>query len=121
MNLVLFILSTIGMAHIIIDGAIMEWFRNFVKYISLKIDQFLMNRFKNKKFTGLNLGSVVDCYLCCGTWCGFLMGIAWISVNPLQIFACGCAGGFLANLGAVLLNWIEAATIVNLPQDQNND
>jgi hypothetical protein len=107
-NLILFALSTIGMAHIIVDGSIMEWFRTLVKYLTAKI--------------GVpSLGGVVDCYLCCGTWCGFLMGAIWISHIPFQIFACGCAGGFLANLAAVALNWIEAATIVNLPNDNNHE
>jgi hypothetical protein len=107
-NLTLFVLSTIGMTHIIVDGSIMEWFRNLVKIISnfLKVPYF---------------GGVVDCYLCCGTWCGFLMGFIWLTFNPLQIFACGCAGGFLANLAALLLNLIEAMTIVNLPQESNNE
>ena len=104
-NLILYILSTIGMAHIIVDASIMEWFRTFVKSKSAKI--------------GIpHFGGVVDCYLCCGTWCGFLMGAIWVSYNPFQIFACGCAGGFLANLAAVSLNWLEAATIVNLPNDE---
>lgn len=106
--LILFALSTIGLSHIIVDGSIMEWFRTFVKYITAKI--------------GVpSIGGVVDCYLCCGTWCGFLMGGIWISNNPYQIFACGCAGGFLANLAAVVLNWLEAATIVNLPNDDNHE
>jgi len=107
-TLILFALSSIGLSHIIVDGSIMEWFRKLVKSITAKI--------------GLpSMGGVVDCYLCCGTWCGFLMGAIWISQNPLQIFACGCAGGFLANFAAVILNWLEAATIVNLPNDENHE
>jgi hypothetical protein len=51
------------------------------------------------------------------------MGWIWMP-SPFNcdfwlIFACGCAGGFLANSAAVVLNWIEAATIVNLP-DQHD-
>lgn len=102
--LILFIISTIGMTHIIVDGTIMGWFRDLVKNVA--------NRIKRPV-----LGGVVDCYLCCGAWCGFLMGFVWISSNPLQIFGCGCAGGFLAHFAAVLLNWMEAATIVNLPSE----
>lgn len=104
--LVFFVLSTIGMTHIIVDGSILEWFRDFVKKASnaLRIPSF---------------GKVVDCYLCAGTWCGFAMGLILVSKDPFIIFACGCAGGFLANLAAVLLNWIEAMTIVNLPSDKD--
>lgn len=107
-NLILFVLSTIGMTHIIIDGSIMQWFRDFVKKLADKTPY-------------PSLGGIVDCYICCGTWCGFLMGYIWLTHNPLQVFACGCAGSFLANLGAVLLNWIEAATIVNLPNNGGLD
>lgn len=105
-SLILFALSTIGMSHIIVDGSIMQWFRDFVKWSTAKIG-------------APGLGGVVDCYLCCGTWCGFLMGLIWLTTSPFQIFACGCAGGFLANVAAVFLNWIEAATIVNLPNNNN--
>ena len=103
----MFVLSTVGASHIIVDGSIMDKFRVFVKFITkkLKIPSF---------------GGVVDCYLCCGTWCGFLMGLIWISYNPFQVFACGCAGGFLANFAAVILNWIEAMTIVNLPGEEKH-
>lgn len=108
MNLILFVLSTIGMTHVIVDGSIMQWFRDLVKDLTVRLNV-------------PSFGGVVDCYLCCGTWCGFLMGAIWITHNPFQIFACGCAGGFLANCGAVLLNWIESATIVNLPNGGDNE
>lgn len=104
--IVMFVLSTIGMTHIIVDGSIFEKFRESVKKIA-KICKMP------------KLGSVVDCYLCCGTWCGFLMGFIWLTYDPFRIFACGCAGGFLANFGTVLLNWIEASTLVNLPEDSH--
>lgn len=104
-NFIMFILSTIGMSHIIVDSVIMEWFRVFVKSKSIKL--------------GIpGFGGVVDCYLCCGTWCGFLMGLIWLSYNPFQVLACGCAGGFISNFAAVMLNWLEAATIVNLPNEK---
>ena len=107
-NLIMFAIATVGMTHIIVDGSILQWFRDLVKKIS--------NLIKVPK-----LGGIVDCYLCAGTWCGFLMGYIWLSPSDKDlwhIFACGCAGGFLSNLAAVILNWLEAATIVNLP-DQN--
>ena len=105
-TLILFVLSTIGMAHIIVDGSIMQWFRDFVKWSTALI-------------RWPSLGGVVDCYLCCGTWCGFLMGWIWFGPTYWQIFACGCAGGFLSNMAAVVLNWVEAATIVNLPPEDH--
>jgi len=105
MNLLMFFLGTVGMTQIIVDGSILEGFRKYFK-IAFKL-------------VGLeHLGSLVDCYLCTGTWCGFFMGYIWVSHDPLEVFACGCAGGFLSSLGSSVLNWIESATIVNLPQDE---
>lgn len=104
--LIMFVLSTIGMTHIIVDSSIMEPFRNFLKSFT--------TRLKIPKF-----GEVVDCYLCTGVWCGFLMGLIFISSNIFVIFACGCAGGFLSNLAAALLNLIEAKTIINFPEDKH--
>lgn len=98
---IMFVLSTIGMCQIIVDGSIMEGFRLFFK----------------RKTTQLGIpsfGKLVECQMCCGTWVGFLMGLIWISYNPFIIFACGCAGAFLCNTAAIILNWIEAATMNNL-------
>lgn len=96
------------MSHIIVDGSILQWFRDLVKKISSKL--------RVPKF-----GGVVDCYLCCGTWCGFFMGWVWLSNDPFHIFASGCAGGFISNFAAVIMNWIESATIVNLPSEENTN
>lgn len=93
------------MTHIIVDGSIMEKFRELIKTLAFRIK-------------APTLGGIVDCYLCAGTWCGFLMGYIWISNEPLKIFACGCAGGFLANLAAAIINLIEASTIMKLPDDE---
>jgi hypothetical protein len=46
------------------------------------------------------------------------MGYVWITDEPLKVFACGCAGGFIANLGASVLNLIEASTIVRLSENE---
>jgi hypothetical protein len=147
LDFLMFILTTIGMAHIIVDGSIFETPRKLIKDYSAKAKDSSFNlkiiltavvllacvlwTFKFG-FTGLpyfgalmvifilwaDFGSVVDCYLCSGTWAGFLMGYIWLTQEPLQIFACGCAGGFVANLAAMILNWIEASTIVKLPSDK---
>lgn len=102
----MYILSTIGMTHIVVDASITEKFRELFKSLMLKI-----------KLPWL--GSVVDCYLCAGVWCGFFMGYVWLTDDPKEIFACGCAGGFLANFAAILIDWLQASTIVNLPESNN--
>lgn len=141
------ILSTIGMSHIVVDGSIFEVPRKLIKkYCSVarnfpiwvKIPIAILAVLAcviwtiNFGFVGLpyfillmifltlwaDFGSVTDCYLCSGTWSGFLMGSIWLTQNPFQIFACGCAGAILSNAAAVVLQWVEAATIVNLPGDE---
>lgn len=111
-NIILFILSVIGMTFVIVDGSIMEWFREFVKNSSGWIAR------KTGRESFKHFGDVVGCYLCCGVWCGFFMGLVWISYNPFQVFACGMAGGFLANFAATVMNYLEAGTIVNLPPEE---
>lgn len=101
-DFVLFALATVGMSHIIVDGSIFEGFRSKIKSLSEKIKV-------------PHLGTVFECYMCSGTWCGFLMGYIWLSNDPWKIFASGCAGGFVSNLAAILINYLESLTIVNLP------
>lgn len=107
-NIIMFIISTIGMCHVIVDGSIFESFRNYFKLIckKLKIEFF---------------GGLVDCYLCCGVWCGFFTGYVWISNDVLKIFACGCAGGFVSSFASFLINWIEASTMINLKIDVDKE
>lgn len=101
----MYIISTIGLCLIIVDGAIMEKPRQLFKSIT--------NKMKIPFF-----GDVVDCYLCSGTWAGFFMGFVWISHNLLEILACGFAGSFLCHSAAIILNWVEAATIIHMPEDK---
>ena len=114
-SFLLFAFGSIGMAHIIVDGSILESFRTFVKNLAEKINC--------PKF-----GELVECYMCSGTWSGFFMGYITFGhsiENPFlsvfTTFACGCAGGFLSNLAAMILNYIESATIVNLPESKNEN
>ncbi len=110
----LFVFASIGMAHIVVDGSILEPFRNLMKKLA-------------EKFNSPKIGEVVECYMCSGTWSGFIMGyvIYGYQLNNvflclLTVFACGCAGGFLSNFAAILMNYIESATIVNMPE-QNKE
>lgn len=115
-SILMFVLSTVGMCHVIVDGSILQGFRNLVKSAAkaIRLD---------------HLGVIVDCYLCAGTWCGFLMGWVWIvSGNAhemvpkvLEVFGCGMAGGFMSNAAAVALNWVEANTLVHIPEESGSD
>lgn len=108
LDILMFLLSTIGMCHIIVDSSIMARFREIFKWLTfkLRIGYF---------------GTLVDCYLCCGTWCGFFMGYVWITHDlSLRTFACGCAGGFVSNFAVVIANYVESATLINLPENESN-
>jgi uncharacterized membrane protein YfcA len=91
---VLFILASIGMTHIIIDGSIFSSLRYWIK-----------NNLPEK------IAKLFECYMCLGFWCGMIIGAGIVSQNPVQIFACGCAGSLLSQLTAIILNLLEAAII----------
>lgn len=102
-SLLLFVFAVVGMTHIIVDSdmPIVQWLRDNGKKILSKIP-------------GGNWAKILDCYMCCGTWVGFLCGFFLISHNPWIIFLCGCAGGFIAQLGVGYLDYLQAQTLVGL-------
>lgn len=89
MNLVLFILGVVGMTHIIVDGEIGE---PVYEWIAPRLPA---------------VARVMDCYQCAGFWCGLALGLALLSYQPLIVFAAGCAGSFLAQLGWLVLDSLE--------------
>jgi prepilin signal peptidase PulO-like enzyme (type II secretory pathway) len=100
----LFAFGAIGMTLIIVDSGIMQWFRDWYKSVVPE-----------------KLGQLVDCYMCCGFWCG--MFCAWASFSTPTVWSVivgAFAGSFLANLAATLLNWMEAGTIINLEQSDGD-
>ena len=89
MNLILFILGVVGMTHIIVDSEISEPVHAWV---------------------GPRLplvARVMECYQCAGFWCGIALGLALLSYRPCIVFAAGCAGSFLAQLGWLVLDSLE--------------
>ena len=99
----LFAFGTIGMSHIIVDSSLMEPIRNWYER---KMPE--------------RLASLVNCYLCSGFWAGIICGFFVLSSNLLMLFVCGCAGAFLSNLAAVMLNYLEARSIVDIG-DEDGD
>lgn len=89
MNLLLFILGVVGMAHIIVDGE-----------ISAPVYQWIKPRLPI-------VARVMDCYQCMGFWCGVCLGAMLLNHNPFAVFAAGCAGSFLAQLGWLVLDSLE--------------
>ncbi len=89
MTLVLFILGVIGATHIVVDSTLMEPVHEWIKPRSPW------------------LAELMDCYQCAGWWCGVVLGLMLLSYNPLVVFAAGCAGSFLAQLGWLTLDSLE--------------
>lgn len=93
-ELILFLIGSVGMTHIIIDGSIFNGPRVFLKN---NIPSYLHNLF--------------ECYMCCGFWCGVALGYFLITDNFYLIFACGCTSSLLSQLHANILNVLESITI----------
>ncbi len=127
LNIVLFCFGVIGITHIVVDSKIMApirtWFsepywpwerlQKFWSYMPFKKFQswlgWLLMEYPIKF-----LHSMMTCYQCAGLWCGLLMSLIFEDVNLWQIFAAGGAGSFLSSLASTFLNYLEAATIINL-------
>ena len=89
MNLMLFVLGVIGLTHIVVDGEISE---PVYKWIAPRLPV---------------VARIMDCYQCAGFWCGLALGLTLLSYRPLVVFAAGCAGSFLAQLGWLVLDSLE--------------
>jgi hypothetical protein len=86
--MILFILSVIGMTLILTGSEIMEPIHVWIKPCTF-------------------LYKLMECNQCMGFWCGLLLA-PLVTLNPLGIFACGCAGSFLAQLGWSILEYLES-------------
>lgn len=123
-EMVLFVLSVIGLTHIMVDGKIiapirdwlatptLPWYLGFFRYSPGIIKHPIL-------WLIAKTSSMITCYQCCGTWCGFLCGwIVFTSISAWHILACGFAGSFLASLANTYMDYLTAQTIINLPDEE---
>jgi len=104
MEIVLFCLGCVGMSHIIIEGKIFEGVRAWLK----------------PRLPGM-LYSLFECYQCTGFWVGlFCSYFVFGNITWGQVFVGGCAGSFLSAIGALIMNYLEAKTIVNLEESEKH-
>lgn len=102
MEIVLFCLGCIGMSHIIIEGKVFEAPRNWLKV-----------------WLPGTLYSLLECYQCTGFWVGILCSyLVFGDITWGQVFVGGCAGSFLSAIGALVMNYLEAKTIVSLDDQE---
>jgi hypothetical protein len=113
---VLFLFSSIGLTHIMVDSSIMLPFRNFVK-----------EKFPDK-ILWIKPKEGIECYQCMGFWCGLVCG-AMISVmvflNPwfiaLTTILCGFASSYTANTGAYVIAYLEANSVIDIQRIRRDD
>lgn len=108
-SVLLFVFSSIGLTHIIVDSSLLSVFRNLMERILPS-----------------SVYEVFKCYQCCGFWCGSFAGYFllvrttslpwWLQV--IQVVLCGCAGSFLSQWGAIYLNVLEAKMIVTYKDEK---
>lgn len=103
----LFVTSVIGLTHIVVDGKVFQPIRDFFdrtfpKYIS----------------------DAIHCYQCSGFWCGIICGSIFFTTSVDEwyiligyLLGSGWSGSFLANFSAMYFNYLEAITVINLPDD----
>ena len=89
----LFVLAVIGLTHILIDSEIMA-----------PMDERARAWLPAKVHHGL-----FECYQCSGFWCGVLLGFLLIGASPATLFACGCAGSFVADISESLFKYLESS------------
>jgi hypothetical protein len=98
----LFAFGTIGISHLVVDSVILEPVRNFIK------------KYLPEKITYLT-----SCYSCSAFYLGVFIGFLLFGLNIPLLIVCSFAGSFLSNLAAVVLNWIETATVIHLDSTEN--
>lgn len=133
----LFILvsAVIGLTNILVDPAtIAVKLRNFLRILPEKIDKkepIFPNllAFWQKVWAGdyavrnifswffRKVNQAIGCYQCCGFWVGIFCGFVLFSQNFLVCLMCGFAGSFWANMNALVMNYIQARTIVDFTED----
>lgn len=99
-EITLFIFASIGLTHIIVDGKIFEPLRNFVK------------KYCPQKFYDL-----ITCPQCLGLYMGFICGwLCFTQIDLYQIAACGFASSFLASFAGIVMNYLEAQSVMEIEE-----
>jgi uncharacterized membrane protein YeaQ/YmgE (transglycosylase-associated protein family) len=110
-NFLIFVFATIGLTNIFVESVIMQPLREWV------------GKRSNQWFLG-KISQILDCYQCCGFWCGLIIGLIMFSIFPGSFFyyllrniivglICGFAGSFLATFTALLINYLEAKSVID--------
>jgi hypothetical protein len=100
-NLILFLLAAVGLTNILIYGSILDNAREWV-----------LARVPDK------VGEVLSCYQCTGFWSGLLTGYVLLTHDFFGTLMCGFAGSFTSHFAAVLVEYLEANSMVSVPHSE---
>lgn len=94
-NFWLFVLASIGLTHLVVDGFIFQ-----------KPKEWLKEKGWEKLYY------MTNCHQCIGFYLSMLVGLVFdpcpnCSFLLMRLLFYGCAGSFLAVLGAVLINYLN--------------
>lgn len=107
-NLILYILSCIGLSTILVESAIFEPFRAWLK------------KDKDSKLK-IFVSKIFSCLQCMGFWTGLVCGMFLMPFNVFTILCCGFAGSFISPFSALVYTYLEAAALVNINSQDNNE
>lgn len=102
-NLILFVFATIGLTNILVDSRLFDPVRCWLQTI-----------------LPTKVYEVLECHQCTGFWCGMLCGLVLLSLNPIAIFMCGCAGSFLSAFAYIIMEFILSKTefTIDVPEEE---
>lgn len=112
-NLILFLLSVVGMTNIMVGSDLFIWLRDKL-YTAIK--KFFP---EHSESLIVSIDGPLTCHQCMGTWCGFFCGLVFITSNFWEVLGCGFAGSFLVILANQVLELILSKTCFQLPDAKN--
>jgi len=100
-NLLLFLIGSVGITFIIVEGGVFLPFRDWVA--------------GRQRLEWLS--SLINCHQCCGFWIGFISGAFLISCHPAFLILCGGATSFLSVWAASYIGYLEMLITVDLDEE----
>ncbi len=101
-NLILFVLATIGLTNILIFGKIFS-----------PVREWLTNNAPDY------VNELFACYQCMGTWAGAFCGAILLDHSIFGILMCAFAGSYISHTSALIHEWIEANSLVSLDPEED--
>ena len=117
--LVLFLVGSVGMTFIVVDGFIFQWLRDTPEWIKKKISFLKGGKIREGLFWFLDkITTLLHCHQCAGLWCGFITSLMILHLTWIQaFFVAGSATSILSKFLITYLNHLDAQTYISLPKE----